>query len=326
MFRQFNRLSISIQAIVFLLFTLGATLSAFFFWASDNVLIAERQHARTVADMVDSFRAVAAKHGGFYVRRQSTDDVEKMGRFLATYNSTISGADGTTKEYVFHHKNPFLALGDYSNMVETSAAKAKFRMVSDNYMNPANIPDEFDKAAMAQLRADNAKEYWDIAANKLRYARPLVADKSCLNCHGDPLAAPETVKAQYKPIDGVAKGGGYGYREGEIVGITSVSVSHVSVYQMLGQQSVGFWVSVGAIITIMFMSYVAVLRGIVKPLSSLSEYATQVATSAKLSEIQGPVYDRQESSSLNQIHKQSFALKSLHESMRIALKHILGRA
>lgn len=204
MFRQFNRLSISIQAIVFLLFTLGATLSAFFFWASDNVLIAERQHARTVADMVDSFRAVAAKHGGFYVRRQSTDDVEKMGRFLATYNSTITSADGTTKEYVFHHKNPFLALGDYSNMVETSAAKAKFRMVSDNYMNPANIPDEFDKAAMAQLRADNAKEYWDIAANKLRYARPLVADKSCLNCHGDPLAAPETVKAQYKPIDGVA--------------------------------------------------------------------------------------------------------------------------
>lgn len=322
MVRKIQRVSVLMQAAALLALTLAATCSAFFLWANENAIRAELQHSRTVADMADAFRHVAAEHGGLYVRRESTEAIEKVGRHLATYTAE-RGADG--KQFVFHQKSPFLAIGDYSNAVQKSPAAAKFRITSDNFMNPANAPDLFDLAALKEMREKGVTESHEVIKGQLRYARALRAEKACLACHGAPQNAPSIVQSNYRaPIAGQL-GGGYGYKEGEVVGVTSVSVPHMTVVQMLTNQSPGFWASVGVVLGLIVLSFVLALRGVVIPLKRLSRYANVISdadTSAQLKTLHSPQFDSDERTSANEIHQMAFAVKSLHESQQAALEHI----
>jgi hypothetical protein len=322
MFRSFQRLSVAAQTALLLILMLCGTLSALFFWARDNAVRSELAHSRTVADMADSFRAVAARHGGFYIRRAAADDVSKVGRFLATYHASQKTPDGATQEFVFHQKNPFLALGDFSAEVQRSRAAAKFRITSDNYMNPANAPDLFDTAALRTMRETDVSEYWDVVGGNFRYARALRAEKSCIACHGDPGKAPEVVRTQYRAPIGAAVGGGYGYEEGQVVGLSSVTIPHLQPAEMLAHQSRGFWISAAGVLGLMLLAFGSIVWGLVRPLGRLSRYAHVVATSDDLSKIRGPVFDADEANSRNEIHLQAHALKSLHESMQAAIDHI----
>jgi len=322
MIRNFKRLSITSQAIFFLVLLLASTISALYFWATDNALESELSHTRTVADMADAYRAQAAKHGGFYVRRETSTESESVGRYLAAYEAEIKASDGSRKSFTFYQKNPFLALGDYSAEVQRSPAAAKFRMVSDNFMNPANTPDMFELRALDALRSDNQTEYWAVVNGQLRFARALKATKACLGCHGSPDSAPSVVTTQYRPPVGSSIGGGYGYKEGDVVGLTSVSVPHKTPRQMLAAQTAGFWVSAFGVLALMFASYGVITRGVVRPLREQSRYADLIANSEDLRNIQAPVFDSEEGTSRNEMHLQSHALKSLHESMQAASDYI----
>jgi Protein of unknown function (DUF3365) len=325
MFRRFKRMSLSSQAFVFLVLMLAGTTSALYFWAVDNAMQSELAHARTVADMTDAYRSQASKHGGFYVRREAGEEVAKVGRFLAEFTAAKALPDGSFQDYRFHQKNPFLALGDFSAEVQKSPAAAKFKMVSDNYMNPDNKPDGFDGAALRSMREESSKEYWAVVGQQLRYARALRAEPACLTCHGEPSAAPETVRALYKPVEGVARGGGYGYALGEVVGVTSVTVPHKTPMQMLSGLNSGFWVSAGFVLTLLAAAYGLVVTGLVRPLRLQSRYAERIANSDNLGEVRVPRFDANEASSKNEIHLQAHALKALHESMQAAMRHIQSR-
>jgi hypothetical protein len=324
MFSSFKRLSISNQALYFLILLLLGTVSAFYFWAINNSVESELSHSRTVADMADAFRSQAAKHGGFYVRRETSDDVSKVGRYLASYDLEATQPDGKKANYSFHQKNPFLAVADFSDEVQKSKAAAKFRMVSDNYMNPKNKPDAFEVEALTVLRDGGAdkSEHWSVVNGQLRYTRALRATKACLSCHGTADKAPAVVRAQYLPPTGSEVGGGYGYKEGSIVGLTSVTVAHKTPLQMLTSQHLGFWLSALFVIGLMIMAYLSVVRGLVRPLRMQSQYAEAIAVSENLQKIRMPRLDKDEASSSNEIHLQSHALKSLHESMSAAMDFI----
>jgi Protein of unknown function (DUF3365) len=326
MISRFKRLSIATQALYFLVTMLLGTMSALYFWAKDNALESELSHSRTVADMADAFRAQAAKHGGFYVRRDSSEDIAKVGKYLASYEVESTQIDGVKKNFMFHQKNPFLALGDFSEEVQKSKAAAQFRMVSDNFMNPKNKPDAFEESALAALRAtDGNSEYWGVVNGQLRYTRALKATKACLTCHGDSSAAPSVVQAQYLPPSSGKVGGGYGYQEGTIVGLTSVSVAHKTPLQMLASQHLGFWLSAFFVVGLMAVAYASIVRGLVRPLRLQSKYAESIAVSEDLQKIHMPRFDSDEASSGNEIHLQSHALKSLHESMSAAMNYINGQ-
>jgi hypothetical protein len=322
MISSFKRLSIATQSLIFLALTLAATSSALYFWARDNALASELSHTRTVADMADAFRAQAAKHGGFYVRRETKEDVAKVGKYLASFEAESKSADGEVKNYEFHQKNPFLALGDFSAEVAKSKAAAKFKMISDNYMNPTNKPDSFEKSALEKLRQEGATdEFWLVEGGQLRYARSLRATKACLSCHGDFDNAPKAVKANYpKPMTGA--GGGYGYLDGTVVGITSVKVAHKSTLEMLKAQNAGFWVSALSVLGLMLTAYFVVLSGIVRPLRIQSKYAENIAVSEDILKVKIPSFDDNESTSSNEIHLQAHALKALHQSMATATAYI----
>ena len=81
MVTQFSRLSITTQAGLILVATIGAAVSTLVFWAHDNAMEAELAHARTVTDMADSFRSYVADKGGLYVRRPLSSDLSTVGRY-----------------------------------------------------------------------------------------------------------------------------------------------------------------------------------------------------------------------------------------------------
>lgn len=320
--RKAKRLSIATQAGILMVLTLAATVAVLATWAMNNAVTAELRHAQTVADMADSFREIASKHGGFYVRRNSSDDVAFVGKYLSEYNSEPS-PDGS--QFVFHQKNPFLALGDYSDAVQASPAAAKFRITSDNYMNPANSPDLFDLESIKFMREAGVSETWKVVGNRVRYARALVASESCLKCHSTPEAAPAAVHTQYKGIPGNPKGGGYGYAVGDVVGVTSVSVPHMTPGAMLVGQSGWFYLASFVVLSLMVGAYLATLKLVARPLGALSKYAQNIADADHVDDLKSlkvPRFDADEGTSSNELHRESFALKSLHESMWAAMRHI----
>lgn len=104
------------------------------------------------------------------------------------------------------------------------------RQVSSRYRNPRNAPDPFETAALAAFVADaNLKESYGFddtnGARVFRYLQPFRADASCLECHGDPAAAPAFIRAAYPPSRDLA----YHYRPGEIIGAASVSIPVASL-------------------------------------------------------------------------------------------------
>lgn len=319
-----NRLSIAHQATIALLAMLLAACGVLYFWATSSALQAELAHTRTVADMTESFRTLASKHGGFYVRRPNNQEVAVVGRYLDSVSTeSHDPVTGLATGETFHQKNPFLALADYSEVVAQSPAQAKFRIVSDNYMNPSNAPDLFETSAIERFKAEFKDETAKVEGGSLRYARPIKATAACLKCHGDPKDAPAAVRTLYPPpMDGSMRGGGYGYREGEVVGLTSVTVPHKTPAQMIASQGATFWIAAVLLLTIMGLALLLVLQGIVAPIRQQTEYAQKLALAQDPSAVPRPRSVGTQHS-MNELHQQGQALLALQETLSAVQKVIL---
>lgn len=323
MFNKISRLSLSVQTGFMFLLLIGGTLSAFNFWADESALVNEVAHARTVADMVDAFRSQASKHGGFYVRRNEKDDEQKVGRYLASFPSSLANESGPDTNLVFHQKNPFLAVADYSEEVLKSKAAAKFRMVSDNPMNRTNKTDAFEADALRHVRQTKDNERWLVVGKDLRYVRVLTATAACLSCHGAPSAAPAIVRAKYPAPATNAAGGGYGFKLDDVMGLTSVTIPHQSTMQTLLKQKTGFWISISTVLSLLILAYWMMLRHVVKPLEELTSLAEGIANSDSIEKLKRYAPNQlvaDEDQSDNQIHRQSFAIGSLYQAVYAAMQ------
>ena len=313
--------SIAWQAIVIALCMLVATSCVLYFWATRNALNAELSHARTVSEMADAFRTLVANYGGIYVKTETPADVAKIGRFLRVYPSETV-VDGKPQTVNFHQKNPFLSLADFSSQVQASPAKAKFKLSSENYMNPDNAPSATDQKAIDALRQSNDAEYWFVQGGTLNYARPLRAAAACMTCHGDPAKAPASVLKLYPAPAKALPAGGYGYREGEVVGITMVTVPHLSPMQMLAAQGMGFWVSLLCLVAIMGGGLFLLWVGILRPLRSQTRYANHLASNPDPASVRIPKLGSFHADTRNELAQQHRALTALHESLVTAHRYL----
>lgn len=108
------------------------------------------------------------------------------------------------------------------------------RRVSGKLRNPADAPDDWESAQLAEFATKYAgkpvpadAEAWEIVIEDgqrvLRYAKPIViAGELCLRCHGDPAtfaAAVTDSLARLYPNDQAT-----GYRVGDLRGAVSVSI------------------------------------------------------------------------------------------------------
>ncbi|QSV46843.1 Tll0287-like domain-containing protein [Geobacter benzoatilyticus] len=115
----------------------------------------------------------------------------------------------------------------------TKGSNYYVRQVSLRYRNPENRPDSFEAEMLGSFKSDkNTETYRIVGTGKkrsFRYMLPMVAEKSCLECHGRYEEAPPFVRARFP------KGHySYNYRVGEVIGAVSVSIPLADLYREAG--------------------------------------------------------------------------------------------
>jgi hypothetical protein len=106
------------------------------------------------------------------------------------------------------------------------------RRISLGYRNPNDFPDEYERQKLESFDRLNREkklesEYYEVVSEQgreyLRYLKPVVAGKMCLNCHGQPDEIPigvQRVIQENYPNDRAT-----GYLEGDVRGAVSVKIA-----------------------------------------------------------------------------------------------------
>jgi HAMP domain-containing protein len=258
-----------------------------------------RNEAQAVANQVVSFRAWVAKSGMMWVDELSSDFHEFLARREAQ--------DGK----VFYGKNPALATRELSTLVNRSAQRATFRVTSDDFRNPLNEPDAFEKRAIMALKADSeARFYEGFRRGTYRYAQPIKVKKACLRCHGDPRFAPKEVVRRYGDERA------FNYKVGDVRGVISVSLPDITV--MEASTTLVNPVTLGLLALAFLINYLATQRGIsrLKRLTGQAEAIAKGDLETDLGVHKG---------SRDEIHQATHAVSLLRNSLKVAMRRMEGK-
>lgn len=158
------------------------------------------------------------------------------------------------------------------------------RQISLRYRNPDNRPDDYETAQLKIFRDGNSGERWQVVSDggkrSIRYLFPMVAEQSCLTCHGSYEKAPSFVQERFP------KGHfSYGYRVGEVIGAVSVSIPMQSLYQDIANNFRNDLLY-DAVVLILFIlaSGWIIRRIIIKPVKSVAASITRVARTGNFAE------------------------------------------
>jgi len=216
----------------------------------------------------------------------------------------------------YMRKNPALFQREVSDAVERGRMRVRFRLTSDKPHNQNNTPNRFELTAMEALRAKEGKtatEYWEIKGGQLLYARSLTAKAACMSCHDTEAKAPAVMQAKYRGSKG------YGYVEGDVAGLTSVTVpieSNLAV-DMFKTMDLLSWVVFSTLAFVLLLS-IAWFVSMTRAARSMSRYMHQVLHSKPGQKIERFALDRDEESSRNEFHRVSMGIKALHRALRLA--------
>lgn len=106
------------------------------------------------------------------------------------------------------------------------------RRVSLGHRNPKDLPDEYERRKLESFDRLNREkklesEYYEVVSEQgrryLRYLKPVIAGRMCLNCHGQPDQIPigvQRVIQEKYPNDRAI-----GYHEGDVRGAVSVKIA-----------------------------------------------------------------------------------------------------
>jgi PAS domain S-box-containing protein len=115
----------------------------------------------------------------------------------------------------------------------TQGSKYYVRQVSLRYRNPGNSPDEYETMMLRGFAGQTVQETSSVVKSDrgkvFRFMLPMVAEKSCLECHGEYDKAPAFVRARFP-----AGHYSYNYKLGEVIGAVSVSIPMVDLYHQIG--------------------------------------------------------------------------------------------
>lgn len=146
----------------------------------------------------------------------------------------------------YHWKNPALIQREVADTLANSGSRLLYRMTARSVLNPNNAPNPFELEALGAIQKSFARltpdelekikqrgmsasqqtdqaspmEYWQVAPGRLMYARAVIAQPSCLKCHGSAETAPAFLR-ENQMFNG---GGGFGYEAGKPVGVISINV------------------------------------------------------------------------------------------------------
>lgn len=153
------------------------------------------------------------------------------------------------------------------------------RQVSLRYRNPQNQPDAYEQETLRQFNGSPYRERFQVlgTGNKkvLRYLLPMVADKSCLVCHGSYEQAPRFVQQRFP------KGHpSYNYQPGELIGAISVSVPLTALQETILKTMQRELILEGSILLILVLvTGWLIHRTILAPVAQVAEGIEAVANS-----------------------------------------------
>jgi HAMP domain-containing protein len=174
--------------------------------------------------------------------------------------------------------------------VAAYAAIQALNKMGDNYsdysykaaaLNPTNPRDkafEWEADVVEKFRANTGgKEIVGVRpttqGDSLYLARPIkITNKACLDCHGNPANAPQSLLKKYGPANG------FGWKLNEVVGAQIVSVP---LSGALREARLAFVVFMGLLV-VMFATFIIVLNAmlksiVIRPATTMSEIADQVS-------------------------------------------------
>ncbi|MBE7416938.1 MAG: DUF3365 domain-containing protein [Ideonella sp.] len=236
-------------------------------WTLSQSLLLEQtiSEGRTVADMVENIGRWASQYGGVHARTVGSS-AKMPGNFLTRSVYAMSSGDGQVlsgsrvgdataernaldRMEAYHWKNPALVQREVADVVAAAGSKARYRLTARTVLNRNNTPDAFEREALdaVQTAADQgggraAQEYWRVSGGRLLYARSVVAQASCLRCHGSAESAPEFIRTNAQ-FNG---GGGYGYVEGKPSGLISVALPLPHASSAFAKLPPAVWAAVAA--------------------------------------------------------------------------------
>jgi len=223
----------------------------------------------------------------------------------------FKGRQDCSRSATFYSKNPALATRELAHIANASTSHTNFRVTSDNYRNPKNAPDDFEKQALIWFKRNKAyKERYTIIGNKFRYAAPLLIKKGCLKCHSEPAVAPREVIEKY----GAKRG--FGYKVGDVRGIISVTIPTEGMW-LNSFKGVAVW-QVLLLLLIVIVAFIFTHVVFAKPLLSLTESVEKISLGGEEDLETGKI----PTNTANEIDKVTLAVDRLQLSMQLALKRL----
>ncbi len=166
----------------------------------------------------------------------------------------------------------------------SSGNKYSVRQISLKYRNPDNRPDAYETEQLKAFANKAGDESYQVTTEEgedvFRYMRPMVAEKSCLECHGSYESAPLFIQQHY-PENHPS----YNYQVGQIVGAVSVARPMADLYREVGTNLKHDLTYRVAILALVFLAMgVLIRRLMINPIRLTSATIHRVTTTGNLAE------------------------------------------
>ena len=166
----------------------------------------------------------------------------------------------------------------------TRDSKYYVRQVSLRYRNPDNRPDDYEAEQLRIFAQKPSGETYQISTIRgkeaFRYMLPMIAEKSCLECHGDYDKAPNFVRVRF-PRGHYS----FNYRLGEVIGAVSVTIPMSDLYRQIGANLELDLAMRGAVFFIIILLMGILIRSaIINPVKLLSETINRVTKTGSFAE------------------------------------------
>jgi PAS domain S-box-containing protein len=158
------------------------------------------------------------------------------------------------------------------------------RQVSLRFRNPDNRPDDYEAVQLKAFANQAEKEVARVAeidgTKVFRYMKALVAEPSCLKCHGPYESAPIFIQQRF-PQDHPS----YNYQVGEVIGAVSFVKPMAGLYREVATSLTHeLFYRVGIVLIVLLTTWFLVRRVMINPIRLASTTIHRVTTTGNLTE------------------------------------------
>ncbi len=158
------------------------------------------------------------------------------------------------------------------------------RQVSLRYRNPGNRPDHYEEDMLRKFAGKPPYESSKVVEMKkgkvFRYMLSMVAEKSCLKCHGAYESAPAFIRDRFPPGHY-----SYDYKVGDVIGAVSVSIPMVDLYHDIGVNLEMDLIARGIIFFLIIVAMSVLIRlSIINPIRLVSDSIIDVTRTGNFDE------------------------------------------